>query len=319
MRLAVLGATGALGSNLLAAAHERGHDVVAIARQPERIHAPEGVARAAADARQVRSIVRAAAGCEVLFHCVNVPLHQFASGHPALLANAIDACRQLGARLAFPGNVWIYGPGRPEERIDETRPPCPTSARGRVRAGLERQLRDSGIDFTLVRLPEFYGPNVANRLMGEPFRAALAGRRLTWLGPRLDVACEYIFIVDAARAMLAAATTSAREEEHEAAEVFHVPGACATTPRRFLEEIARAVGAYRPVRALPAALLTLASPFYAPARAFRDILHLWTDPILLDGAKYRARIGPLPRTPYPEGVRETLAWFRANPGTRNVN
>jgi len=48
-----------------------------------------------------------------------------------------------------------------------------------------------------------------------------------------------------------------------------------------------------------------------------DIGHLWTDPILLDGTRYRARFGDVPATPYMAGIRETLAWFEQHPFATN--
>ena len=60
------------------------------------------------------------------------------------------------------------------------------------------------------------------------------------------------------------------------------------------------------------------NPVVARYRAARD-RKADVDPILLDGSKFEARIGPLPRTPYREGIRETLAWFRTHPDATNVN
>jgi hypothetical protein len=44
-----------------------------------------------------------------------------------------------------------------------------------------------------------------------------------------------------------------------------------------------------------------------------DIAHLWTHPILLDGAKYSARFGAIPLTPIADAIATTLAWHRAHP------
>jgi hypothetical protein len=39
-----------------------------------------------------------------------------------MLESALAASRSVGARLVFPGNVWSYGRGKVDERIDERRP-----------------------------------------------------------------------------------------------------------------------------------------------------------------------------------------------------
>jgi nucleoside-diphosphate-sugar epimerase len=266
------------------------------------------------DAAELEPMKRALDGCEALLFCVNVPITTWTETMPRLLDVAIEACRSTGARLVFPGNVWIYGPGSRGTLVDETRPASPTSEKGRLRAGLESRLRASGVRYAIVRLPEFYGPNVANRLMGRPFLDAIAGRSLTWAGGRLDVEVEYVFMPDGASAMV----TVARAEVVDG-ETFHVPGAAHTTPRAFFGEVLRSSGSRGHLRALPNALVRAASLVRADARAFADILHLWTDPVLLDGTKYRARFGALPGTPYDEGIRQTLAWFRTHPDARNAN
>lgn len=36
------------------------------------------------------------------------------------------------------------------------------------------------------------------------------------------------------------------------------------------------------------------------------------DPVLLDGAKYEAEIGPLPKTPYQKGIEQTIRFLQKN-------
>jgi nucleoside-diphosphate-sugar epimerase len=165
-----------------------------------------------------------------------------------------------------------------------------------------------------VRLPEFYGPNVANRLMGSPFQRALSGAAPIWYGGNLDVTVEYVFIRDAARAMLDIACAP-----DAAGETFHVAGSGHTTPRAFFEQLQRAAGIRGRVRALPNFLTRLGSLFDSEARAFSEILHLWTDPVLLDDTKYRTRFSPQAPIPYAEAIDETLRWFRAHPDAKNAN
>jgi len=70
------------------------------------------------------------------------------------------------------------------------------------------------------------------------------------------------------------------------------------------------------MRALPAALVRAAGVAHPMARHFADVLHLWEDPVLLDGAKIRKRFPGLRFTPYAQGLEQTLAWLRANPDAK---
>jgi nucleoside-diphosphate-sugar epimerase len=313
-RIAVLGAAGGLGYACVAKALEAGHETRALLRVARTDLFDAHVRLIACDAFDTVALTHAISGCDALLYCVNAPITRWARDLPRLLASAIDACRAANARLVFPGNVWSYGPGTPQTLVNETRAFAPTSSKGRIRAQLEAVLAESNVRYVIARLPEFYGPNVANPLMGTPFRAALAGRDITWLGGRLDVTVEYLYVPDGAAAMLNLAVAADVDGQS-----FHVPAAAAITPRRFFELVQSSAGNRRHVRALPNWLIRATGLIAPDARAFADILHLWTEPILLDGTRYRARFGALPATPYAEGIRQTLAWFEQHPTATNSN
>jgi nucleoside-diphosphate-sugar epimerase len=96
---------------------------------------------------------------------------------------------------------------------------------------------------------------------------------------------------------------------------FHLPGA-RTTPRQFVELVYQAAGRKPRAFGVPRWVLSIAGVFNANARGVADIEHLWTHPILLDGAKYSARFGAIPLTPLADAIATTLAWYRAHPAFR---
>jgi nucleoside-diphosphate-sugar epimerase len=313
-RLCVVGAAGALGSACVRAGVEAGHELRALLRTPRPGLLPERAQVRLCDARDATALARAADGCNALLYCVNAPLARWNAELPRMLGSAIEACTRSGARLVFPGNVWVYGPCAPGMLIDERRPLTPSSRKGRLRAELEQQIAASHAAHVIARLPEFYGPNVANPLLGGPFRAALAGKTITWLGGALDATVEYIFIEDAARAMLQLALAEAVE-----GRTFHVPASAHTTPRAFFKQLQGLAGNAKGVRGLPLVALRAAALVSPPAREFLDIRHLWTDPVLLDGARYRERFRNIPATSYQAGLTQTLSWFREHPNAINSN
>jgi nucleoside-diphosphate-sugar epimerase len=267
-KLAVVGALGALGYSAVQIAAASG-GARAIVRHPrEGFFGPE-IEVMRADAAEPEAMKRAIDGCEALLFCVNVPIAAWAEVMPGLLDVACEACRSSGCRLVFPGNVWIYGPGPQGSLVDETLPASPTSRKGQLRATLESRLRASGAPHAIVRLPEFYGPNVANRLMGRPILDAIAGRSVMWPGGRLDVEVEFVFMPDGARAMVEVARAEGVD-----GETFHVPGAEHTTPRAFFEEVLTAAGSKGTVRTLPNALVHAASLFSKDAHEFAERRHL---------------------------------------------
>jgi nucleoside-diphosphate-sugar epimerase len=170
----------------------------------------------------------------------------------------------------------------------------------------EAQIRSAGIKYALLRLPEFYGPHVVT-LTPRMIRAAMAGTRARWPGP-LDLPIELVYMPDAATAMV---TVAASGED----DVVHLPGV-RTTAREFIAAAFAAVG--KPVRAsgTPPWLLAFAGMFDATIRSIADIGHLWTHPILFDGARYARRYGAPPVTPLATAIAATIAWLREANDTR---
>jgi nucleoside-diphosphate-sugar epimerase len=309
MKLAVLGAGGGLGRNVVDAALAAGHTVVALVRDPARAGLPPEVTTVVGDATRAADVSRAMAGADAAMYCVNPPLATWLQTFRPLLEAAIEGARASGARLIFPANVWVYGPGRPGDRVDESRAVSPTSRRGELRASMEQAIRDAGIRYALIRLPEFYGPSVTT-LTARPIDAALKNKRTLWPGV-LDADVEFVFMPDAARAMVQLAVAPNCD-----AEVFHLPGA-QTTPRKFIERVYAQVGAKPRATAIHGWPLALVGKFDATVGAVSDIGHLWTDPILLDGSKYRARFGEVPLTPLDEALATTVRWAKQKPAAKS--
>jgi nucleoside-diphosphate-sugar epimerase len=305
MKTVVLGAGGGLGRNVVDAAVRAGHEVRAFVRQVRGDPLPASVQLVEGDATRQEDVTSALRGVDTAYFCLNPRFARWLDDFAPLLATAVVAARQTGARLVFPANVWIYGPGRPDQLVAESRAPSPTSQRGRLRATMEQTLRDSGCRFCMVRLPEFYGPHVVT-LTAQVFRAALRGARTLWPGP-LGVNIELVFMPDAAEALLQVGSAEGND-----GEVLHVPG-IPTTSRDFISAVYRAAGMRPKALAVPTFALKLAGLVSTTARGAADVAHLWTTPIRLDGSRYAGRFGRVPQTAYTEGIAQTLVWHRSVP------
>ncbi|WPP41363.1 NAD(P)H-binding protein [Paenibacillus hunanensis] len=70
MRIAVIGATGATGRKVVERALELGHEVIAVARRPERIASAERLSTRQADVLDATSIGKAIADTDVVISCI---------------------------------------------------------------------------------------------------------------------------------------------------------------------------------------------------------------------------------------------------------
>lgn len=90
MKIALVGATGNVGSRLLAELTRRGHTVTAIARHPENVPAAENVVARKGDVHDAAGLAKLLAGHDAVVSAV-----RFASTDPATL---IGAVRRSGVR-----------------------------------------------------------------------------------------------------------------------------------------------------------------------------------------------------------------------------
>ncbi|MEU8816564.1 NAD(P)H-binding protein [Actinoplanes sp. NPDC048796] len=101
MRIAVLGATGAVGSLLVETGLARGLEVTALARDPARVPARPGLTAVAADVHDPASIARAVEGADVLVSGLGMPKGDLpgvlTAGAKAVVASGVGRIVWLGA------------------------------------------------------------------------------------------------------------------------------------------------------------------------------------------------------------------------------
>lgn len=83
-----------------------------------------------------------------------------------------------------------------------------------------------------------------------------------------------------------------------------------TSQQAMVDEIARQVGRPVKVRAAGKWLLRVLGLFNPLMREMVEMHYLLTEPVIMDDLALQQLIGPIAKTPYPEGVRQTLAATR---------
>jgi nucleoside-diphosphate-sugar epimerase len=315
----VLGVTGAIGYWCARQLLDRGERVVALTRNPAgaRERFPEDLSQLEivhGDALDASAVRHVADGAATLIHGVNVPLGLWEDplqGRAALLRVSIDAAIAAGARLVFPANVWVYGHTY-VPLLFEGHPFAADTTKGRAAVKLESMLaearRERGLSYSIIRLPDLYGPFVASALYRSLFQNALAGSTLTWYGS-LDAPLELVHVADAASALL---QVGLDPDVHGRA--FNLPGPEETTARKWLTLLAECAGTRSHPRAIPSPIIAIAGWFNHEAHEMHELLYLKTRRLILEGRRYSDRYGSYPATSYVNGIRDTLDWYRAGCG-----
>jgi nucleoside-diphosphate-sugar epimerase len=312
MKCAIFGATGAVGKALAAELAKAGKPFRVVGRSGERLRRDFGayqklVEYHTADLNDPQAAARAAISVDTLFYTVGVPYPQFEQ-HLKLTRIALGAAASAGVqRFVHLSTVYPYG--KPEhDFVNETHPRNPHAFKGRMRKKQEDLVLaadgEHGMRTTILRPPDFYGPNSELSYVRAIFDAALNGGRANVIGP-IDEPHEFIFIPDLAKTLLA---LSERGEAY--GQAWNVAGPGLISTRRFAELMFAAVGQQPRLRVAGKTMLRVLGLFNPFLREVVEMHYLWTTPVKLDDSRLRQLLPNLHKTPYADGIQATIEAMR---------
>ena len=248
-------------------------------------------------------------GVSHVHYCINMPYQRWEEQALKTLKICVDAAIRHKARLIFPGNVYVYGHAK-YNPVDEKHPHAAHTNKGQIRMEMEEMLaiarKENGLDYTIVRMPDFYGPYVINGFSEQLYINAIKGKAMRWIG-KLDVDVELIFIEDGGEAMVMAALS-----DKTSGEVFNIPGCRITTAAAYLQEIATQAESKSKFTTINSDIIFKMLGLFMPVlKEIVEMLYLKREKLILNGQKYIDTIGPLPATDYATGIRRTIAWTKS--------
>jgi nucleoside-diphosphate-sugar epimerase len=306
-KAALFGAAGAIGQSIAAALRERGRPYRVVGRSRESLTRSFGRDPLAEivvwDPDDPESVRAAARGIDTIVYLVGVNYWQFEL-HPRLMATTLAGAVAEGVkRFLLIGTVYPYGRAR-TERVREDHPREPHTFKGRMRKAQEDLLLEADaagrIKGAVLRLPDFYGPGVDKSFLHDAFVAVTTGRTANMIGP-LDKPHEFVFVPDVGPVVARLIDTPGAW-----GHVWHLAGAGVTTQQALVDEISRQSGRRVNVRAAGKWLLRGLGLFNPLMREMVEMHYLLTEPVIMDDSALQSLIGPVVKTPYPEGIRRTL-------------
>ena len=127
----VMGAGGAVGRLVVGHLATAGVPVRAVTRNGRGVGTPD-VELVAADATDPSAVARACRDAAAVYHCVMPPLHRWTPEFPVVTDVLVDAASEVGARLVYADDTWMYG--RVSGPMTEDTPWRPVSSKGVLRA-----------------------------------------------------------------------------------------------------------------------------------------------------------------------------------------
>lgn len=317
MRALVTGATGKVGGATARALIERGDEVRALVRDPERAARllPSGVELVSGDVTEPATVAAAAAGCELVFNAMGLPEQWvrdegiFERVNARGTENVIRAAREAGARrVVHTSTIDVFHAER-GGRFDETMlagyPKGTAYERSKQHAEELAFAARGDMELVVVNPAGVYGPTPAASVgFDEQLFAPLVRGRLPALPPG---GCGVTFDAGIARGQLLAAERG-RDGERYVLSDRHV------SLRELAEAVVEAAGRGRVPPTMPAGLarplaaagdklarVTGIAPPLSPG-----LLHFFAWDAWPDSTRAQEELGWEP-TPLEEGIRAAVA------------
>ncbi len=308
----VTGATGSLGAALVRRLKDE--DLRVLVRDEEAFWERFGyidVDVYEGDLCQEEDIDRAIDDVDTVFHCAGMPYFDWSDliGHTRRLIESAEEEVKV-VDIVFPGNILVYGDVGPGT-VREDQAHEPSARKGAIRVNVERRLREANARgdcrATIARFPDLYGPDVRSRCMRRIFPAVLDGSTVSWPG-EIDAEREFFYVDDAAAAMVRLA-----ESKLAWGKAWHVPGPGTTSAREFIDLAYKEAGTEPDLRETLGVAISLGDRFTKDAKEEKELFYTFLRPLILDGTAWRKRFGtPPPSTPYEDGMRATVQWWKSN-------
>ena len=308
--LHVIFGTGPVGQAVARELVKRGKAVKMVNRSGRRPGGvPAGVTVVAGDVFDVNVAKTLAQGATHVYQCTNPPYDKWPEQFPALQANTLEAAANVGAKYIVMENVYMYGDtnGQP---IREDLPYNAHTKKGKVRAQMAKDVlaahQAGKVRAAIARASDFYGPGVLDSAAGDRmFGFAVEGKAASAAGD-LGAKHSYTYIEDIGKALVILG-----ERGEALGQAWHVPNADATTTRQFVNLIFEELQQSARISAVSKLMMRMAGLFIPGARETVEMMYEFEKDFVVDGGRFTATFG-LQATPYREGVKQTLAWYKVN-------
>lgn len=247
--------------------------------------------------RSKDDLMQAAQGADVIVNGWNPSYEKWAEEMPGLTKSVIAAAKASGARVLFPGNVYVYGHNAPGIIGPDT-PHLAKNPLGRLRIETESAYRAAGIPLTILRAGDYIDTEMSGNWFDKVMTKPLAKGQLTYPGP-LNTAHSWAFLPDLARAGVRLLESPKAHQEE-----ICFPGYTLTA-----HDLAEALSlaASKNIKATKMAWwpLQLARPFLPFVKGLHEMRYLWSMPHGFDAAAFTERLPDFVATPVVDALKRT--------------
>ena len=261
------------------------------------------------DVNDVQKLKSVASDKDVIFHGINYPYNLWSKYMKPITKNILEAAEQNKATILFPGNIYAFG--NVTEKITEKSCPKPTTKKGKIRLELNRMLKEASqqgrCKVIVLRLPDFYGPNVTNGLIKPVFGNAAKKKSIEWL-INADIPHQFVYTKDASRLFF----MLSKETKLPDYFLINFSGEIVPSIKEWSKKISKISGGTDKVKVIPKTVLLFFSWFVPVVKELKENFYLFENTILLDDTKIKDYYPDFQATKPEKAITETINWFKNN-------
>ena len=303
----ILGANGSIANELLPILLQHNEQVRLVSRNPKPF---AGVETMAADATNYEQVLKAVEGSGIVYLLIGIEykIEAWREQWPAIMQNAINACKATNAKLIFFDNVYMYG--KVNGPMTEETPFKPVSKKGEVRAAIAttllNEMKAGNIKALIARAADFYGPNAgAKSVIGVLAFDKLLHNKTPQVMVSAKPLHSYTFTSDAAEALYILS-----QHEEAFGQTWHLPTTQpALSGTDFINMIADETNMPHKIQAIPKFVISIAALFQSLMRELKEMLYQNEYDYVFDSSKFEKTFNYKPTT-YKDGIKETIEWMK---------
>ena len=307
MKHTILGAGGSIGNALTYEILKSKESVRLVSRSNYSITGAESFK---ADISSYEETLNSVKGSDIVYLLAGIPYDRkiWTELWPKIMKNVIDACKNVGAKLIFFDNVYMYG--KVEGKMTEETPYFPNSIKGEIRATIANMLnvemRHNNLQAIIARSADFYGPYASNTsvLYFLAIDKMMKNKKAQWLVDDTKIH-SYTYTLDCAKALNLLWN---KKECYQ--QVWHLPTYNpAITGKVFINLIAKELGVEPNYLVLKKWMLILAGLFDKTVFESFEMIYQSEYDYQFDSTKFNNYFNFKP-TSYEAGIRDTIEFFK---------
>jgi nucleoside-diphosphate-sugar epimerase len=190
--------------------------------------------------------------------------------------------------------------------VSETTVKNPHTKKGSIRLKVENLVKESKVPALIAHFPDFYGPNAENTILNYTLLNVVKDKKASYVGNQ-TIAREFIYTPDGAKAIV---SLSLHEQAY--GQSWNIPGFGIISGEEMVRTIREITGYQKAVSTVSKNMIRFIGLFNRQMREVVEMFYLNEEPVVLMGEKYEKLIGPVPRTSYREGLKQTIDYMKQN-------